>query len=262
MLGIEESFFQVYLIDFGLSKRYIDPQTNKHIAMKTGKTLLGAVEYASINNHEGKELGRRDDLEAFAYIMCHLLLGDLPWSGLVGNDKPQENEARVLAMKAKFTESEQFKSLPLEIREFLIAARALGFDEDPKYTEYRRKFKMLMVREGNTFDYIYDWILLPVTQQINRQLNAIDDTLNIEDSLTQEEKEEIEDLMRKYENDPTVLDFRLEEIRKQNKKFDVVSPNISAGASLINDKQGNKGKKDAAGSKKGKKGDKKDCTLI
>ena len=90
-MGVENTFFQVHIIDFGLSKRYIDPQTKKHVPMKSGKTLLGSVEYASINNHNGKELSRRDDLEALAYILCHLLLGDLPWSVLVGEDKPQEN---------------------------------------------------------------------------------------------------------------------------------------------------------------------------
>jgi hypothetical protein len=32
---------QVYLIDFGLSKRYVEPRTNQHIPYRTGKSLTG-----------------------------------------------------------------------------------------------------------------------------------------------------------------------------------------------------------------------------
>jgi hypothetical protein len=32
---------QVYLIDFGLSKRYIEPRSNQHIPYRTGKSLTG-----------------------------------------------------------------------------------------------------------------------------------------------------------------------------------------------------------------------------
>ena len=267
LMGVDNSFFQLHLIDFGLSKRYLDPQTDNHIPMKTGKALMGSLEYASINNHNGKELSRRDDLESLGYILCHLLLGDLPWSSLVGEDKLQDCETRILNMKMKFTDSESFKNLPKEFQDFLTTSKSLGFEDEPKYLEYRRDFKTLMIREGYSFDYIYDWILIPVTQQITHQLNAIDDQLELEDTLTQEEQEEIKQLMQKYENDPTVLDFRLEEIRKQNKKFDVVSGNATqGGANHIDDKKGSKGKKgDGESNKKGgKKGEGKnrDCTLI
>ena len=64
--------------------------------MKTGKTLLGSVEFASINNHSGKELSRRDDMEAFAYILIQLYLGELPWSSLVTEEKAQENDNKIL----------------------------------------------------------------------------------------------------------------------------------------------------------------------
>ncbi len=30
---------QVYLIDFGLSKRFVDPKTNQHIPYRTGETF-------------------------------------------------------------------------------------------------------------------------------------------------------------------------------------------------------------------------------
>ena len=43
----------VYIIDFGLAKRYKDTKTGKHIAPKGGKSLVGTARYASIASHEG-----------------------------------------------------------------------------------------------------------------------------------------------------------------------------------------------------------------
>lgn len=69
----------VYLIDYGLSKRYSDPKTGQHIPLKDGKSLTGTARYASINTHLGFEQSRRDDLEALTYVLIFLIKGTLPW---------------------------------------------------------------------------------------------------------------------------------------------------------------------------------------
>lgn len=53
MLGCEEKRRTIYIIDFGLAKRYTDFKTNEHISQKTGKSLVGTARYASIASHEG-----------------------------------------------------------------------------------------------------------------------------------------------------------------------------------------------------------------
>jgi serine/threonine protein kinase len=43
----------VYIIDFGLAKRFKDPKTGEHIPYKDGKNLTGTARYASLNTHLG-----------------------------------------------------------------------------------------------------------------------------------------------------------------------------------------------------------------
>jgi casein kinase 1 gamma len=43
----------VHVIDFGLAKEFVNPQTNRHISQSSGKRLTGTARYASINAHMG-----------------------------------------------------------------------------------------------------------------------------------------------------------------------------------------------------------------
>ena len=75
-------FNNVYLIGFGLSKRYKNPKTHQHIHYREGRPLIGTARYVSINTHLGIEQSRRDDLESIGYVLVFFLKGVLPWQGL------------------------------------------------------------------------------------------------------------------------------------------------------------------------------------
>ena len=80
----------VYIIDFGLAKKYKDLKTGQHIAIRGGKSLVGTARYASIASHDGYEQCRRDDLESLGYLLLYFLRGKLPWQGIQMHDKNEK----------------------------------------------------------------------------------------------------------------------------------------------------------------------------
>ena len=53
LIGIGKKQHYVYVIDFGLAKKFRDPTTFQHIPYNERKNLTGTARYASINTHLG-----------------------------------------------------------------------------------------------------------------------------------------------------------------------------------------------------------------
>ena len=85
LIGKDKESSTVFIIDFGLAKKYTLNGT--HIAYKDNKNLTGTARYASINTHLGVEQGRRDDLEGMLYMLIYFFLGQLPWQNMDAKDK-------------------------------------------------------------------------------------------------------------------------------------------------------------------------------
>jgi len=119
----------IYLIDFGLSKRYKNPKSHQHIPYKDNRKLIGTVRYISINTHMGVEQSRRDDLESIAYVLILFLRGSLPWQK-ISNDKTYQ---KVMKKKMQIPTEILCYELPEEISIFLNYAKSLRFEDRPDY---------------------------------------------------------------------------------------------------------------------------------
>lgn len=147
----------VFVIDFGLAKRYRDAKTLEHIPYRDGKNLTGTARYVSINTHVGVEQSRRDDLESLAYVFLYFINGTLPWQGLKATSKKDKYE-KIMEIKMHTSIDTLCHNAPKEFGDFLMYCRLLKFWERPDYQRCRRLFKDLFFRERMIYDFGFDWL--------------------------------------------------------------------------------------------------------
>ena len=155
-IGIKEKSKYIYLLDFGLSKKYIDEKTNKHYNFEKNNKLIGNARYSSINALEGGTQSRRDDLESLGYLLLFFLLGRLPWQGYVSNSK-EDKYYKITEIKKKTTAKELCENLPIQFEEYIIYTRNLKYEATPDYNYLKNLFHALLKQNNWPFDYYYDW---------------------------------------------------------------------------------------------------------
>ncbi|XP_048100968.1 casein kinase I isoform X4 [Alosa alosa] len=159
LMGLGKKGNLVYIIDFGLAKKYRDARTHQHIPYRENKNLTGTARYASINTHLGIEQSRRDDLESLGYVLMYFNLGSLPWQGLKAATKRQKYE-RISEKKMSTPIEVLCKGYPSEFATYLNFCRSLRFDDKPDYSYLRQLFRNLFHRQGFSYDYVFDWNML------------------------------------------------------------------------------------------------------
>mmetsp|Transcript_14237 Transcript_14237/g.33893 ORF Transcript_14237/g.33893 Transcript_14237/m.33893 type:complete len:429 (+) Transcript_14237:142-1428(+) len=165
----------LYLIDFGLAKKYRDSKCN-HIPYRDNKSMTGTARYASVNAHRGIEQSRRDDIEAIGYVLIYFCKGQLPWQGFQAATK-EEKYNKIMECKQSTSVESLCKGCPMIFVTYMNYAKALRFEDRPDYAYLRRLFKELFAKEGYENDGIYDWSQPSVTDsvtssQFNKQAEA------------------------------------------------------------------------------------------
>ena len=126
------------LIDFGLAKSYIDPNTNEvlpHID-KTG--FKGTLKYCSLFVHQGIDQCRRDDLLSWFYSIFELYSGELFW-------EESKDKKYVQHAKQSFEDNSKIY-LPEEMSTIYSMLTKLGHFDTPDYDKYIK----LLLSMGNT----------------------------------------------------------------------------------------------------------------
>ena len=155
-IGFEGKSKFIYLLDFGLSKKYRSSKTKKHFPFVQGNKLIGNARYSSINALDGGTQSRRDDLESLGYLLLYLLLGRLPWQGHISHSK-EDKYYKIREIKKNTTPEELCQGLPPQIQEYVEYTRNLEYETDPDYNYLKNLFLTILKHYNWEFDYYYDW---------------------------------------------------------------------------------------------------------
>ena len=156
VMGLKDLSKFLYLLDFGLAKKYRSSVTLKQYPLINKKKLTGTARYASINALRGYEQSRRDDLESAGYVLMYFLRGSLPWQGIPGKNK-DERYKKILQKKMETSAQELCEGFPKEFEEYIEYTRAMEYEEEPEYDRLRNYFISVLDKKKEVFDYIYIW---------------------------------------------------------------------------------------------------------
>ena len=156
VMGLNNLSKNLYLLDFGLARKYRSSVNLVHYPLINKKKLTGTARYASINALKGYEQSRRDDLEAVGYVLMYFLRGSLPWQGQPGKNK-EERYKRILQKKMETSPYDLCNGFPQEFEKYIEYTRKMEYVEQPLYNNLRENFIRIIEKQKEDFDYIYDW---------------------------------------------------------------------------------------------------------
>ncbi|KAH7726613.1 Protein kinase domain containing protein [Aphelenchoides avenae] len=100
-------YHTVFMLDFGLCRKYVGITKDDDLRLpRETAPFRGTTRYASIAALREQEQSRKDDIEAWLYMVVEWTSGNLPWKKLGGKDKKE-----VLEWKVKCREPHDMEKL-------------------------------------------------------------------------------------------------------------------------------------------------------
>ena len=147
----------LYLIDFGLCRKYRSSKTGQHIPPKNLGKFTGTSRYASVYAMAGNEQSRRDDIESIGYMIIYFMKKKLPWQGIRGNSY-KECYHKLFLMKKHMDLEILCRGLPKEVLEYMKYAKNLKFEQEPNYKYLKNLFQIILSKNKINLDnYILSW---------------------------------------------------------------------------------------------------------
>lgn len=141
----DQKYPELFLIDYGLAKDYIDREKNEHSVYLSHRSMKGTVRYSSITTHLGIEQSRRDDLAALGYMLVYLLKGGLPWQNIPKLKETKDDYAHILRHKMntpveRLVEGAGPPDLQRALIEYITIVNSYGYYDTPDYDYLRNLF--------------------------------------------------------------------------------------------------------------------------
>ena len=156
VMGAKRYNDRLYILDFGLAKKYRSSRTLIQYPYIKKKKLTGTARYASIHALEAYEQSRRDDLESVGYVLMYFLRGELPWQGLKVRSK-EDRYKKILEKKKETSSEELCRGFPDEFKQYVHYTKNLEYDQNPDYDFLKQLFVNIIKNLNGRMDYIYDW---------------------------------------------------------------------------------------------------------
>jgi len=161
----------IYLIDFGLSKKYRSSTTGNHIKNSKLKKFVGSLRYASINASKLREQSRRDDLESIGYMLIYLIKGKLPWDSIKVDNK-RSSYIKLSLYKKNLEPEILCRNLPKEFAEYIRYVKNLNFEDEPDYNYVKNLFRIMLRKQGIEENKIFfSWINESNISKIQKVIN-------------------------------------------------------------------------------------------
>ena len=131
----EEEKDTIYLIDYGLSTKFID-NNNQHYKYMINKKFVGTLKYASAHSLNAERQSRRDDLESWFYVMIYLFRGNLPWSYIESKYTKTTKYEKTRDFIFNVDDNELLKGLPDVFKFIYKNIKISDFYEEPPYQHF------------------------------------------------------------------------------------------------------------------------------
>lgn len=159
LVGIGNKKNTIYLVDFGLSKEYVD-RNGEHIEYYKHKSYVGTIRYMSVNCHKGVETSRRDDMFSYIYMLFFLYYGNLPWQGI--NDDDKKKRLKIISnIKTEFNRNPSSfltnPKIPNCFLQILDYVKKMKFKQNVDYDKIREFLVKEMIQHKYNYDYEWDW---------------------------------------------------------------------------------------------------------
>ena len=158
LIGIDDPNV-IYIVDFGLCKKYRSSKTGKHVLPKMTGKFNGNIKYCSPYVIKGKESSRRDDLISLGYMLIFLLKKELPWDNIISKKFVISKYYEIVYLKDTNGCGTLFKNIPEELATFVKYTKNLKFEQEPNYSYLRSLLNIILINENsNHKNLTFSWI--------------------------------------------------------------------------------------------------------